>query len=82
MATKKAGGSVKNGRDSWSKRLGIKKNNLDSINKSNIIIKGFKKRYPYYNVNFSKDYSLVLTNSNNGFVKYFDVNKKKYVIII
>ncbi|MGX7583131.1 50S ribosomal protein L27 [Candidatus Vidania fulgoroideorum] len=39
MAKKKAAGSVKNGRDSESKRLGIKKGNNSLVNSGEIIIR-------------------------------------------
>lgn len=39
MAKKKAAGSVKNGRDSESKRLGIKKGNNSNVKPGEIIIR-------------------------------------------
>ncbi|XOD38936.1 MAG: 50S ribosomal protein L27 [Candidatus Carsonella ruddii] len=39
MAQKKAGGSTRNGRDSVSKRLGLKINNKNFVNKGSIIMK-------------------------------------------
>ncbi|MGX7589779.1 50S ribosomal protein L27 [Candidatus Vidania fulgoroideorum] len=39
MAKKKATGSIKNGRDSISKRLGIKKSNGSSVLEGNIIVR-------------------------------------------
>ncbi|MGX7458804.1 50S ribosomal protein L27 [Candidatus Vidania fulgoroideorum] len=39
MAKKKATGSVRNGRDSISKRLGIKKGNGSSVTGGNIIVR-------------------------------------------
>ncbi|MGX7585949.1 50S ribosomal protein L27 [Candidatus Vidania fulgoroideorum] len=39
MAKKKATGSVKNGRDSISKRLGVKIGNLQNVRPGNIIVR-------------------------------------------
>ena len=39
MATKKAGGSTKNGRDSIGKRLGVKRNHGQHVLAGNIIIR-------------------------------------------
>lgn len=39
MATKKAGGSSRNGRDSHSKRLGVKKYGAQSVIPGNIIVR-------------------------------------------
>ncbi len=39
MATKKAGGSTKNGRDSHSKRLGLKKFGGEAVIAGNIIVR-------------------------------------------
>ena len=39
MAHKKAGGSTKNGRDSESKRLGVKKYGSEFVKAGNIIIR-------------------------------------------
>ena len=39
MAHKKAGGSTRNGRDSHSKRLGVKRFGSEAVRAGNIIIK-------------------------------------------
>ena len=39
MATKKAGGSTRNGRDSESKRLGVKMYGGQTVNAGNIIVR-------------------------------------------
>lgn len=39
MATKKAGGSTKNGRDSIGKRLGVKRNHSQKVLAGNILIR-------------------------------------------
>ena len=59
MAHKKGGGSTKNGRDSESKRLGVKKFGGESVTTGNIIVrqKG-TKFHPGNNVGMGKDYTL------------------------
>ena len=39
MATKKAGGSTANGRDSWSKRRGVKRYAGEAVNQGEILIR-------------------------------------------
>lgn len=59
MAHKKGGGSTKNGRDSESKRLGVKKFGGEAVTTGNIIVrqKG-TKFHPGNNVGMGKDYTL------------------------
>lgn len=45
MASKKAGGSAKNGRDSQSKRLGVKKFGGESVLAGNIILRQRGTKY-------------------------------------
>jgi large subunit ribosomal protein L27 len=45
MASKKAGGSAKNGRDSTSKRLGVKKFGGEAVISGNIIIRQRGTKY-------------------------------------
>ncbi len=59
MAHKKAGGSSKNGRDSESKRLGVKVYGGQSINAGGIIIRQRGTRvHPGVNVGCGKDHTL------------------------
>ena len=59
MATKKAGGSSKNGRDSAGRRLGTKKGDGQGVIPGNIIVRqrGTKIR-PGKNVGMGKDHSI------------------------
>lgn len=59
MATKKAGGSTQNGRDSWSKRRGVKRHDGETVNAGEVLIrqKGFWYR-PGANVYVAKDWTL------------------------
>ncbi len=59
MAHKKAGGSSRNGRDSESKRLGVKKFGGEQVVGGNIIIRQRGTRvYPGDNVGMGKDHTL------------------------
>ncbi len=59
MAHKKAGGSSRNGRDSESKRLGVKKFGGQIVIGGNIIIRQRGTRvYPGRNVGMGKDHTL------------------------
>ena len=59
MAHKKGQGSVKNGRDSVSKRLGVKKFGSQTVVAGNIIIRQRgTKVYPGVNVGMGKDHTL------------------------
>ena len=59
MAHKKAGGSSRNGRDSESKRLGVKKFGGEAVRAGNIIVRQRGTRwYPGTNVGLGKDHTL------------------------
>ncbi len=59
MAHKKAGGSSRNGRDSESKRLGVKKFGGENVIGGNILIRQRGTRvYPGANVGIGKDHTL------------------------
>ena len=59
MAHKKAGGSTRNGRDSQSKRLGVKKFGGESVIAGNIIVRQRgTKMHPGVNVGCGTDYTL------------------------
>ncbi|MGK2931109.1 MAG: 50S ribosomal protein L27 [Candidatus Carsonella ruddii] len=78
MAQKKAGGSSKNGRESCSKRLGIKIHNLNYVYKGSMIVKQNGSKYlAGKNTFFSKNY--YIQSSINGIVLY-KKNKKKIFI--
>ena len=59
MATKKAGGSSRNGRDSAGRRLGVKKYGGEIVIPGNIIVRQRgTKFYPGDNVGIGKDHTL------------------------
>lgn len=62
MAHKKAGGSSRNGRDSESKRLGVKKYGNQDVVAGNIIVRQRgTKFYAGENVGMGKDHTLFAT---------------------
>ncbi len=59
MAHKKAGGSSRNGRDSESKRLGVKKFGGENVIAGNIIVRQRGTKYhPGANVGIGRDHTL------------------------
>ncbi len=59
MAHKKGQGSVKNGRDSVSKRLGVKKFGSEQVVAGNIIIRQRGTKFtPGRNVGLGRDYTI------------------------
>ena len=69
MAHKKAGGSSRNGRDSESKRLGVKKFGSEAVRAGNIIVRQRGTRvYPGAGVGIGKDHTLfALTDGRVSF---------------
>ena len=69
MAHKKAGGSSRNGRDSESKRLGVKKFGGQAVIAGNIIVRQRgTKWHPGQNVGLGKDHTIfALTEGNVNF---------------
>ena len=62
MATKKAGGSSRNGRDSAGRRLGVKKFGGENVIAGNIIIRQRgTKFHPGDNVGIGKDHTIFAT---------------------
>nr|YP_010903584.1 ribosomal protein L27 [Hypnea wynnei]WCH56436.1 ribosomal protein L27 [Hypnea wynnei] len=75
MAHKKGSGSTKNGRDSNSKRLGVKKYGGESIIKGSIIIRQRGSKFkPGKNVKMGKDYTIFATI--DGIVNFQTIQKK------
>ena len=69
MAHKKGQGSVKNGRDSKSKRLGVKKFGNQAVNAGNILIRQRGTKWvPGRNVGMGKDHTLFALV--NGMVRF------------
>jgi large subunit ribosomal protein L27 len=69
MAHKKGGGRTRNGRDSQSKRLGVKKYGGEAVRTGNIIVRQRGMRIkPGVNVGMGRDYTLFATA--DGLVQY------------
>ena len=69
MAHKKAGGSSRNGRDSVSKRLGVKRYGGEAVRSGNIIVRQRGSTFhPGPNVGMGNDYTLFATA--DGHVKF------------
>jgi len=81
MAHKKGGGSTKNGRDSESKRLGVKKYSGETIKAGGIIIRQRgTKIHPGANVGCGKDFTLFAKIS--GKVEFSSRMNRNYVSIV
>jgi large subunit ribosomal protein L27 len=82
MAHKKGVGSSKNGRESHSKRLGIKAFGGQKVIAGNIIVRQRgTKHYPGDNVGIGKDHTLfALTDGTVVFKK--KANEKSYVYVL
>jgi len=66
MAHKKAGGSTRNGRDSESKRLGVKKYGGERVLAGNILVRQRgTKIHPGPNVGCGRDHTLFATADGN-----------------
>ena len=78
MAHKKAGGSTRNGRDSESKRLGIKVYGGQAINAGGIIVRQRgTKFHPGNGVGIGKDHTLFAKATGTvQFVKKGPLNRK------
>ncbi|MGB9731804.1 MULTISPECIES: 50S ribosomal protein L27 [Calditerrivibrio] len=81
MAHKKAGGSTRNGRDSHSKRLGVKRSDGQVVVAGNIIVRQRGTQFkPGKNVGCGKDYTLFALV--DGKVKFEDKGSRgKFVSV-
>jgi large subunit ribosomal protein L27 len=81
MAHKKAGGSSRNGRDSQSKRLGVKKFGSEAVLAGNIIVRQRgTKWHPGPNVGIGVDHTLFALT--DGRVLFADKGKRAYVSVV
>ncbi|MBE7075600.1 MAG: 50S ribosomal protein L27 [Clostridiales bacterium] len=81
FAHKKGGGSTKNGRDSQSKRLGVKAYAGEFVTAGSIIVRQRgTKIYPGANVGIGKDYTLYALK--NGKIVFGTGNGKNIVSVI
>jgi large subunit ribosomal protein L27 len=81
MAHKKSGGSSRNGRDSESKRLGVKKFGGEMVTAGNIIIRQCGTKYhPGRNVGLGSDYTIY--SLVDGVVQFEHKNKKRLKVSV
>ena len=83
MAHKKAGGSTRNGRDSESKRLGLKKFGGQFVAAGNIIVRQRgTKFHPGQNVGCGRDHTLYATADGHVQFAVKGPNKRKTVSVV
>ena len=81
MAHKKAGGSTRNGRDSHSKRLGVKAFGGENVVAGNIIIRQRGTKYrPGRNIGVGRDYTLYALIDGN--VKFKTLKERVFVSVV
>ncbi|AXR05305.1 50S ribosomal protein L27 [Salinimonas sediminis] len=83
MAHKKAGGSTKNGRDSESKRLGVKRFGGESVLAGNIIVRQRGTRFHAgNNMGIGKDHTLFALKDGKVQFEVKGPNNRKFVSIV
>ncbi len=83
MAHKKAGGSTRNGRDSISKRLGVKRFGGEVVRAGNIIVRQRGTHFhPGDNVGCGKDHTLFAKADGKVVFEVKGPRKRKYVSVV
>lgn len=83
MAHKKAGGSTRNGRDSESKRLGVKRFGGESVSAGSIIVRQRGTRFhPGNNVGCGHDHTLFAKADGEVIFEVKGPKNRKFVSII
>lgn len=83
MAHKKAGGSTKNGRDSISKRLGVKRFGGQDVLAGNIIVRQRgTKFHPGDNMGIGRDHTLFALSDGKVQFEVRGPKNRKYVSIV
>lgn len=81
MASKKAAGSTRNGRDSQSKRLGVKRFGGELIQSGTIIVRQRGTKYhPGRNVRMGRDHTIYAVVT--GQVKFERINKTTFRVSV
>ena len=81
MATKKAGGSSRNGRDSAGRRLGVKKYGGQEVISGNIIVRQRgTKFHPGSNVGIGKDHTIFATR--DGKVSFKKTRIRTFISVV
>jgi len=81
MASKKAGGSSKNGRDSNAKRRGVKRSGGQFVRAGEIIVRqtGTSMK-PFKNVGLGRDYTIY--SLIDGYVTFSTRRRRKFVSVL
>lgn len=83
MAHKKAGGSTRNGRDSESKRLGVKRFGGELVTAGSIIVRQRGSRFrPGKNAGIGKDHTVYAKADGRVLFQVKGPEKRKYVTIV
>ena len=83
MAHKKAGGSSRNGRDSESKRLGLKKFGGEAVLAGNILVRQRGTRFHAgENVGVGRDHTLFATADGKVQFRRRGANKRTFVSVV
>jgi large subunit ribosomal protein L27 len=83
MAHKKAGGSTRNGRDSESKRLGLKKFGGEAVIPGNIIVRQRGTQYHAGdNVGTGTDYTLFAKAAGRVLFRKKGIEQRTYVSVV
>jgi large subunit ribosomal protein L27 len=83
MAHKKAGGSTRNGRDSHSKRLGVKRFGGESVLAGNILVRQRgTKMHPGLNVGIGTDHTLFATAAGTVAFKRKGTEGRLFVSVV
>lgn len=83
MAHKKAGGSTRNGRDSESKRLGVKRFGSEIVKAGNIIVRQRGTHFhPGVNVGCGRDHTLFAKAGGKVIFETKGPKKRKFVSVV
>ena len=83
MAHKKAGGSTRNGRDSESKRLGVKRFGGEMVSAGSIIVRQRGTRFhPGNNVGCGKDHTLFATADGKVTFEVKGPKKRSFISVV
>lgn len=83
MAHKKAGGSTRNGRDSQSKRLGVKRFGGEQVRGGNIILRQRGTHFhPGENVGCGKDHTLYALTDGQVQFTVRGPQKRRFVAVV
>jgi large subunit ribosomal protein L27 len=83
MAHKKAGGSTRNGRDSESKRLGVKRFGGEQVQAGSILVRQRGTRFhPGTNVALGRDHTLFAKAAGRVSFETKGARQRKYVSVV